>query len=284
MAEMDGKKEKCSHLRRKRFCGSDADFGAGMRVDHTIGLAGDGGIYNVRYCNRARPLGFRFPLRRCCVGGLAGLGNHDCKFAWSDQRVAVSELAGIVHIDRHPRQFLDHVLTNHPGMAAGARGYDVDTPQGLQFFRLDVYVFEVNTIFFGGNPWRDSGVEALRLFEDLLNHVMRETAFISHAAIFLDCAYRTHNPAPPMIVFFTSPLGLSTTISARAPGVSVPRVSRRVTRAGFSVASRTACWSSHSANFITLRTAAPVVNTLPASFPSAMPLPAFTCMFEEPRG
>ena len=84
MAEMDGKKEKCSHLRRKRFCGSDADFGAGMRVDHTIGLAGDGGIYNVRYCNRARPLGFRFPLRRCCVGGLAGLGNHDCKFAWSD--------------------------------------------------------------------------------------------------------------------------------------------------------------------------------------------------------
>ena len=43
-----------------------------------------------------------------------------------DDRIAIAELAAVIHFDRNARQLLDHELAGQAGVPAGAAGDDLD--------------------------------------------------------------------------------------------------------------------------------------------------------------
>src|SRR5215469_7296257 len=169
-------------------------------------------------------------------------------------------------------------------MPARARSDDVDPLQCAKFLATNGHLIQLDHAVGQRYPRRNGVVQPLWLLEDLLDHVVRELTLIGHASLrsryVVSDGYAT---CPRTIVCRTSPLEVSATRSATAPGTSWPAVaSSRAAFAGLNVARRTACCKFQFANFMTLRTALSSVRTLPASFPLATHLPLATSTSSDP--
>ena len=90
----------------------------------------------------ARAARFRFTQRAERVGGLAGLRDGDGQRAVVDDRLAVPELGAVVHLDRHPRQFLDQELPHQPGVPRRAAREDDDALDRRERRGVDLHLFE----------------------------------------------------------------------------------------------------------------------------------------------
>ena len=154
-----------------------------MGVEHAVGFAGNGRIDDVRDGDGARAFGLGLALGGGGVGGFTGLRDHDGQFARADQRIAIFKLAGVIHIHGNVDQVLDHVLTGHAGVPAGARGHDVDPAQGAKFIGADADVIKPHHSFFERYAGRDRVPQALRLVEDFLKHVMGKSTFVRHSVL-----------------------------------------------------------------------------------------------------
>ena len=104
----------------------DADLGAGVGVDHRVGLARDGRAVGVADRQHPRPLRPGVPDRLQRVGGLAGLADRHHQRGVGQDRVAVAELGGQLDLDRDPGPVLDGVLRDHAGVERRAAGDDDD--------------------------------------------------------------------------------------------------------------------------------------------------------------
>ena len=104
------------------------------------------------------------------VGGLAGLGDADDQIALAEDRVAVAELRGDVHVDGDTGPLLDRVAPDQAGVERGAAGHDHDAvhvAQQLLVERADVV--EVDAVG-AHRPVGDRLGHRVRLVVDLLEH------------------------------------------------------------------------------------------------------------------
>ena len=89
-------------LGEERLGGGDADLRAGVRVEHGVGLARDLRAVGVAHGEHPGPLPAGVPDGLQGVGGLAGLADRDDQRVAVENRVAVTELAGDLDLDRQP--------------------------------------------------------------------------------------------------------------------------------------------------------------------------------------
>mmetsp|Transcript_19521 Transcript_19521/g.50400 ORF Transcript_19521/g.50400 Transcript_19521/m.50400 type:complete len:277 (+) Transcript_19521:410-1240(+) len=119
-AELQREHREHGDLRRERLCRRDADLRAGMQVDAGVGLAGDGRADDVTDAEREKPLRPRILRRRERVRRLARLRDHEdhvlLHLAPRKDRLAITKLGRILHLDVDARELLDEVFAHERGV------------------------------------------------------------------------------------------------------------------------------------------------------------------------
>ncbi len=103
------------------------------------------------------------------VGGLAGLTDRDHQGRRGDDRIAVTELRGDLHLASHLRPVLDGVFRHHARVIGAATSHDDDLVDRAQPFLGDVQLVQSEGTF-GGEPPEQGVGHGFRLLEDLLAH------------------------------------------------------------------------------------------------------------------
>ena len=143
-----------------------------MKVDSAVAFAGDGRADRVDDAQRHGALFLRLAQGGQRVGRLARLADHDHHRPVLDDRVAVAELAGVLHFRRNPRQVLEQVVAHQPRVPGRpARGQD--DPLGLdQLADHGRQAAQGDPLFPHVQTAAETGADHLRLLEDLLEHEM----------------------------------------------------------------------------------------------------------------
>src|SRR5436190_23167305 len=102
--------------------------------------------------------------RRKSVGGLARLRNEQRQPARLKHRSAIAEFARDIDIDRYPRELLEPIFSDHPGIETGAARDDRDPVDGGQ---VEVEVGQCDLAFERPNI----ALESLRNHDRLLENL-----------------------------------------------------------------------------------------------------------------
>ena len=177
---------KYGDLACERLGARDADFRACVQIDAAVACACDGRADSVTdgKCGCAFLLGFLEGGER--VGGFAGLADGDYECTRLDDGVSVAELGCVFDFDRDAGEVFDHVFTDHACVVAGTAGGDddaVDVPEFLDV-RVEAGEFRVS---FGGEQAAAHGVaQHFGLFENFLEHEVRESALGNGVGVKFD--------------------------------------------------------------------------------------------------
>ncbi len=114
--QMQSQQVERRELRRERLRGRHADFRAGMRIEHALGLAGQAAPHDIADGHHLGALLPGMADGRQRVGRLTGLRNRDEQVALPDQRVAIAELRPNVHLDRRPHHLLNKIFPDQAGV------------------------------------------------------------------------------------------------------------------------------------------------------------------------
>ena len=121
LAQVHRQDEQRGQLAGERLGGSHADLRPGVRVEGAGGLARDHGAHHVADGQRLRAFLLGLALRGQRVGRLARLRDHHRQRVVADDRIAVAELAAVIHLHRDARQLLDHELAGQRRRASWCR-------------------------------------------------------------------------------------------------------------------------------------------------------------------
>ena len=113
-----------------------------MGQDRTRGLAGDHRADHVADGQGFGALLFGLALRRERIGGLPRLADQDGQRIRVHDRVAVAELASVIHLDGNLRQPLEQELAGQRGVPTGATGHDLYGAEVLKLLFGDVHLVE----------------------------------------------------------------------------------------------------------------------------------------------
>ena len=149
----------------ERLGAGDADFGAGVKIDAAVGLAGDAAADHVAQGQRRMSLALRFAQGGQGVGGFARLrdGQHDRVAV--DGRIAIAKLRGVFHFDRNAGEFLEEIFADQGGVIAGAARRQDEAIGTAELLRIEVEAAEVGRgilIARAGHAWRCPGLRAAR--------------------------------------------------------------------------------------------------------------------------
>ena len=144
--------------------------GPGVRIDGARGLARDHGADHIADGQRLDPFRFRLALRGQRVRRFAGLRDDHGERVLGDDRIAIAELAAVIHFHRKARQPLDHELAGQPGVPAGAAGDDADLANARELGRRDVHLVEEDAAGLLPDAPQRGVAHGARLLEDLLEH------------------------------------------------------------------------------------------------------------------
>ena len=175
-AEQEGYHGENGHLACERLGACDSDFRACVQVDAAVACARDGRTDSVTDGERgcAFLLGFLEGGER--IGRFAGLADGEYKRARLDNRVPVAEFGCVFDFDRDAGEVFDHVFADHAGIVACAAGGDDDSVDVPEFLDVRVEAGEFR-VAFGGEQAAAHGVaEHVGLFENFLEHEVRESA------------------------------------------------------------------------------------------------------------
>ena len=158
------------HLADERLRRGDRHLEPGAREQHPVGVARGLRVAHVGDREHRGPGLPGDAHRRQGVGRLAGLGDADDEIALTEDRVAVAELGGDVHVDRDARPLLDGVAPDQAGVERRAARDDddaVDVAQQRLVERADVV--QVHAV--GADGAIGDGVgDRIGLVVDLLQH------------------------------------------------------------------------------------------------------------------
>ena len=115
------------HLAGEGLGGGHPDFGAGMQIDAAAGFAGNGRSNHVAESRHNGALVLGFAHRSQGIGRLARLADGDDEILRSDDRVAVAEFGGLLHLGGNAGHFLEGIFPHHAGMHRGAAAYHQHT-------------------------------------------------------------------------------------------------------------------------------------------------------------
>ena len=119
-AHVDRQQRQHGHLAGERLGAGHADLRADVQVHAGVGVARDGGPHHVDDAEGGGALELQLAQGGHRVGGLARLAEHDAERVALDDRIAVTQLAGVLHLGRYARQFLEQVLADQAGVPGGA--------------------------------------------------------------------------------------------------------------------------------------------------------------------
>ena len=172
-------------LAEERLGRGDGDLGAGVRVEHGVGLARDGRAVGVADGQDAGPLLPRVAQRHQRVHRLAGLADDDDQRRPVEHRVAVAELAGDLDLDGDAGPVLDRVLGDQPGVVGGAAGDHEDLVDVAQLLvgEADLVQDQVAVL---AEPAEQGVGDGLGLLGDLLEHEPVVAALLGGGGVPVD--------------------------------------------------------------------------------------------------
>ena len=132
LAQIHRQQEQRRQLAGERLGRRHADLRPACVISVPGGLARDHGADHVADGQRLRALLLGLALRRQRVGGFAGLRNHHRQRVVADDRIAIAELAAVIHFHRNARQLLDHELAGQRRVPAGSAGDDAHLAELLE--------------------------------------------------------------------------------------------------------------------------------------------------------
>ena len=184
--QCQGKHGEHRHLSGKGFGRCDPDFRTYVDVRTRIGAAGDRRAYGV--ADAIHECAFRLGKfdggKR--IGGLARLGYGDYNIFFANDRIAVAELRSVFHFYGDAAKRFDELLPDESGMPRGAARHD-DEPPGVQEASLVVvYRRKHHFVRFWVDSTAHAVVDAFGLFEDFLQHEVRESAFLQLPDVHVD--------------------------------------------------------------------------------------------------
>ena len=171
-ADVQGEHRPDEQLRGEGLRGRDPDFGTDVLVNAAVRFPGDRGAHDIRHREDFVPLALRFAEGGEGVDRLARLTHHEEERVPKERRIAVTELGGVVALDRDAGKPLDHVLGHHAGMqrrAAGAEREALDPPK---LSRRNIQSAEIGRAAILGKTAAHGVFERDRLLEDFLLHEM----------------------------------------------------------------------------------------------------------------
>ena len=116
-----------------------------------------------------------------------------------DNRVAVTELGGDIHLDENARQLLNVVLADETRMICCSAGDNVDFIEGAKILRIPCEFFKGNRLLIRRDALTHRIAHRLRLLVDLLEHEMLIAALLCRLGIPCDLEYLLRDSFPQMI-------------------------------------------------------------------------------------
>ena len=115
-SQPESQKRDGRELGREGLRGSDPDLDSRPRVDDPVSLPGDGATHDIADGHGAAAALTRRAQSRERVGRLAGLRDRNREHATVEDRLAVPELRGDVHLRRQAREGLHQALADEGGV------------------------------------------------------------------------------------------------------------------------------------------------------------------------
>ena len=141
-----------------------------------------------------------FCLASRCAASVSAV-SPDCEMTTvsvpaSTSRIAIAELAAVIHFDRNARQLLDHELARQRRVPARAAGDDLDLPEFAELFGRDVHFVQENAAGLLADAPQRGVAHGPRLLVNFLEHEMLVAAFFGHDGVPQDVRHlAVHRPA-----------------------------------------------------------------------------------------
>ena len=98
----------------------------------------------------------------------------------TDDGIAIAPFAGVIDLDRHAGETLDHELAGLSGVPTGAAGDDVDLFCGAEFGLADLHFVEEDVAGIERNASQGGVADGARLLVNFLEHEVLEAALFRH--------------------------------------------------------------------------------------------------------
>ena len=172
--------EQCENgeLGGEGFGGGDTDFGTGVHVGSAVAFTGNRAGHVVADSERAVAFSLAFPQGGEGVGGFSALADDKDERVAVHRQVAVAEFAGELTFDGDVGERLDDVFPGERGVECGATADEHDPINGAEFGIRHFEATELCGGFLGGEPSAHGIAHRVRLFENFLEHEVREAAFV----------------------------------------------------------------------------------------------------------
>ncbi len=179
-AEVEAEEGEGHDLRGERLGRGDPDLGPGVDVHPAVRLARDRRAHDVHDGHTARALLLRLPQRRQRVRGLARLRDRDDQRALVEHRVPVAQLGGVLGLHRDPRELLQHVLADQRRMPRrpARREHDAIVVRNILPGHTPGEPAQPRPTLLVQQAAPHRVTHRVGLLEDLLEHVVRESALL----------------------------------------------------------------------------------------------------------
>ena len=155
----------------------DSDFGSGVEIDRTVGVASGRACDHVGHRHAECAAGPRLLHRDERVGRLAGLADHDIERALAHRRAAIAELRRVLGPGGNAGPVLDDVLADHRRVERCAHAEQQDVMDLAELLVRDVELAEGDLAVVGEPATRRVGDRLGRLV-DLFQHEVGEPALL----------------------------------------------------------------------------------------------------------
>ncbi len=124
------------------------------------------------------------------VGGFAGLGDEQAECVAIGDGIAIAVFAGVVDIDGHAGEALDHVFAGEGGVPAGTAGGDVDARGAGEFVVIDLHFAEEDAAGVERDAAEGGVANGAWLLPDFLEHEVLVATLFSLDGVPLDALKR----------------------------------------------------------------------------------------------
>src|SRR5580704_13235028 len=183
LTEIERCEQKSGKLPREGFCGGNADFRASVRVDCAVRFPREHGADDVTNGENFRALLPGFAFSGESVRRLAGLADGDDEGVLVQNRVAIAELAAVVHFHGDVREALNHELARQGCMPTGAAGHNFHVAKIPELILGDIHFIEEDFSRLLRNAAEQGIAHSAGLLENLLLHEMFEATFFRHDGV-----------------------------------------------------------------------------------------------------
>ena len=185
LRQQQGQKRKAHNLADEALGRGDRDLFVGLGVDDAVALTRHGAAHHVGDAEDLGTLDARVANGGKGIGRLARLGYGNDKRRRRNDGVAITELAGRLHLGGDASPALNEILGNEASVIAGSASDHVDAVDVVEFLERKAQLVDVELA--GRRHTTDQRIaHDARLLVDLLEHKVGIAALFGHIQIPID--------------------------------------------------------------------------------------------------